>query len=66
MDMWLPEYGSDLTEAVAHAKHRAGGAGSNDTFIDGGVRFMREVAAIRPKNLWAVTDEFRNLPVSGP
>jgi type II secretory pathway pseudopilin PulG len=66
MDMWPPEYGSDLTEAVAHAKHRSGSPGSNHTLADGSVRFLREGSAIRPKNLWAVTDQFRNIPVSTP
>lgn len=66
MDMWPPEHGSDLTHAVDHAKHRGGGTGSNHAFADGSVRFLREGAAIRPKNLWAVTEQFRNTPSPAP
>lgn len=66
MDIWPPEYGSDLTGAVDHAKHRSGSPGSNHVFADGSVRFLREGAALRPKNLWATTEQFRNAPPSAP
>lgn len=67
MDIWPPQYGSDHLTEVAHGKHRLGGrepsGGSNYAFADGSVRFLKYDAAFSPKNLWAVTDEFRNLPL---
>jgi prepilin-type N-terminal cleavage/methylation domain-containing protein len=70
MDLWPPQYGSDLVDDVDHAKHRSGSGrrsgGSNHAFMDGSVRFLKYGAAVSPKNLWAVTDEFRNVPVSTP
>ena len=70
MDMWPPQYGSDLTKDVNHAKHRSGngetGGGANHAFADGSARFLKYGASLRPKNLWAVMDAFRNVPVSDP
>ena len=67
MDIWPAQYGSDHLTEVAHGKHRTGGrernGGSNYAFADGSVRFLKYGAAFSPKNLWAVTDEFRNLPL---
>ena len=67
MDMWPPEYGSDHLVEVDHAKHRAGGgersSGSNYAFADGSARFLKYGAAFSPKNLWAVTDQFRDAPL---
>jgi len=66
MDIWPPEYGSDHLLEVDHAKHRASGSersgGSTYGFADGSVRYLKYGAAFSPKNLWAVTDEFRNAP----
>lgn len=67
MDIWPPEYGSDHLTEVAHGKHRSGGnergGGSNYAFADGSARFLRYGEAFSPKNLWAVTEQFRNLPL---
>ena len=67
MDIWPPQYGSDHLTEVAHGKHRSGGSerngGSNYAFADGSARFLRYGEAFSPKNLWAVTDEFRNAPL---
>jgi len=64
MDIWPPQYGSDHLTEVAHGKHRSGGnersGGSKYAFADGSARFLRCGAAFGPKNLWAVTDEFRS------
>ncbi len=66
MDIWPPEYGSDHLLEVDHAKHRASGSersgGSNYGFADGSVRYLKYGAAFHPKNLWAVTDQFREAP----
>jgi prepilin-type N-terminal cleavage/methylation domain-containing protein/prepilin-type processing-associated H-X9-DG protein len=70
MDIWPPQYGSDHLTEVAHGKHRASGnersGGSNYAFADGSARFLRYGAAFSPKNLWAVTDQFRNAPLPEP
>jgi len=67
MDIWPAQYGSDHFTEVAHGKHRTGGrernGGSNYAFADGSVRFLKYGAAFSPRNLWAVTDAFRNLPL---
>lgn len=64
MDIWPPEYGSDHLLEVDHGKHRSGSGertgGSNYGFADGSVNFLKYGTAFSPKNLWAVTDEFRN------
>jgi prepilin-type N-terminal cleavage/methylation domain-containing protein/prepilin-type processing-associated H-X9-DG protein len=66
MDIWPPEYGSDHLLEVDHGKHRVGNegrsGGSNYGFTDGSVRYLKYGAAFTPKNLWAVTDEFRDAP----
>lgn len=63
MDIWPPEYGSDHLTGVDHGKHRVGnqerGGGSNYGFVDGSARYLKFGEAFHPKNLWAVTDEFR-------
>ena len=70
MDIWPPQYGSDHLTEVAHGKHRASGnersGGSNYAFADGSARFLKYGAAFSPKNLWAVTDQFRNAPLPEP
>lgn len=67
MDIWPPEYGSDHLLKVDHGKHRSNGggrsSGSNYAFADGSVRFLNYGAAFSPKNLWAVTGQFRNAPL---
>lgn len=67
MDIWPPQYGSDHLTEVAHGKHRIGSkernGGSNYAFADGSVRYLKFGEAFSPKNLWAVTDQFRNAPL---
>jgi prepilin-type processing-associated H-X9-DG protein len=46
--------------------HKRGGAtsgGSNFAFVDGSARFLPYGGSVRPVNLWAVTEEWRNAPV---
>jgi len=66
MDIWPPQYGSDHLLEVDHGKHRSGSGertgGSNYGLADGSVRFLKYGAAFSLKNLWAVTDQFRNAP----
>lgn len=64
MDFWPPGWvASEDIVVVDHAKHRAGGSresgGSNHVFADGSTRYLKYGAALTPKNLWAVTEEFR-------
>ncbi len=60
--------GNDLTE-IDHGKHssrgRAGtGGGSNYTFTDGHVGYLRYGSSLNPINLWAVTEAWRTNSVS--
>jgi prepilin-type N-terminal cleavage/methylation domain-containing protein/prepilin-type processing-associated H-X9-DG protein len=60
--------GNDRQE-VAHNMHRAGGqnsGGSNFAFVDGSVRLLPYMGSIKPVNLWAVTEQWRNAPVNLP
>jgi len=64
MDFWPPDWvPSEHIVVVDHAKHRTGGSresgGSNHVFADGSTRYLKYGAAVTPKNLWAVTEEFR-------
>ena len=67
MDIWPPEYGSDHLTAIDHGKHRVGNqeraGSSNYGFIDGSARSLKFGEAFHPKNLWAVTEQFRNAPL---
>ena len=68
MDIWPPGYGgSDHLTEVAHGKHGSSrnvrSRGSNYAFADSSVRFLKYGAAFSPKNLWAVTPQFRNAPL---
>jgi prepilin-type processing-associated H-X9-DG protein len=65
----LPQ--GDHIEQIDSRKHGGTGpgrgTGSNFSFADGSARFLRFGEAIAPKNLWAVTDPYRNPPsASGP
>lgn len=56
-------------EEVSQNMHRAQGStsgGSNFAFVDGSVRLLPYMGSIKPVNLWAVTDQWRNAPVAGP
>lgn len=54
-------------EEVNQNMHRSGGGarsgGSNFAMVDGSTRFLGYGGSIRPLNLWAVTDIWRNAPV---
>jgi prepilin-type N-terminal cleavage/methylation domain-containing protein/prepilin-type processing-associated H-X9-DG protein len=67
MDIWPPQYDSDHLTKVDHGKHRMGSkersGGSNYAFADGSARYLKYGDAFSPKNLWAVTDQFRNAPL---
>jgi len=58
--------GNDVEE-VAHNMHGSGtSGGSNFAFVDGSVRLLGYMGSIKPVNLWAVTDQWRNAPVQAP
>ena len=65
MDFYQGE-GNDV-EAIDQNKHNASGdrsesGGSNFAFADGSVRLLKYGKSLSPKNLWAVTDQWRNAP----
>lgn len=52
---------------VDHNMHGSGtSGGSNFTFADGSARFLKYGGSVKPVNLWAITDEWRNAPVELP
>jgi prepilin-type N-terminal cleavage/methylation domain-containing protein/prepilin-type processing-associated H-X9-DG protein len=57
-------------EEVGQNMHRygvgPGSGGSNFAFVDGSVRFLKFGGSLTPRNLWAITDEWRNAPVNLP
>ena len=55
--------GNDVHE-IDQTKHgaRREGGGSNASFADGSLRFMKEGTAFSPENLWAVTDQWLHAP----
>lgn len=57
--------GNDKKE-VNHNMHRSGGdktGSSNFAFVDGSVRALRYGGSVKPVNLWAITEMWRNAPV---
>lgn len=67
MDLLESAAGNDFEE-VDHNKHNSGprsSGGSNHTFMDGSVRFLRKGEAVSPENMWAVAESWRK-PVSLP
>lgn len=52
-------------DVVAHNMHgsRTSG-GSHFSFADGSARYLKYGGSVRPVNLWAITDEWRNAPVT--
>lgn len=55
--------GNDFTE-VEESRHmgktgKTGGGGSNFAFVDGSARYLKAGRMLYPKNLWAVTDLWR-------
>ncbi len=69
MDFSQGTLGNDVEE-IAQDRHRYGGGekagGSNFAFADGSARFMRYGHSVKPINLWAVRDEWRNVPAQLP
>ncbi len=65
-DQGDPTEGNDRAE-VNHNMHgsRTSG-GSNFAFADNSVRFLKYGGSVKPVNMWAVTDEWRNAPVELP
>ncbi len=60
--------GNDKQE-VSQNMHRYTGStsgGSNFAFVDGSVRLLPYLGSIKPVNLWALTDQWRNAPVQLP
>jgi prepilin-type N-terminal cleavage/methylation domain-containing protein/prepilin-type processing-associated H-X9-DG protein len=64
------DFGQDAgndKQQVDHAKHRSGNGekagGSNFAMADGSVRFMKYAGSVKPLNLWAITEVWRNAPV---
>ena len=65
MDMFQGS-GNDLEE-VDHGRHNLGNirsGGSNFAFADGSVGFLLYGGSITPRNLWAITDEWRFKPMT--
>ncbi|MCX7872395.1 MAG: DUF1559 domain-containing protein [Verrucomicrobiae bacterium] len=54
--------GNDMDQ-IEHSRHsngsKPGSGGSNFTFADGSVRFLKSGRSVYPLNLWAVTDKYR-------
>jgi len=65
MDFAQGGAGNDVEE-VDQGRHRAGGGeqggGANFAFADGSVRWLRYGTSVKPVNLWAVRDEWRQAP----
>ena len=45
-----------------HGSRKSGG--SHFSFADGSSRFLKYGGSVQPVNLWAITDEWRNAPVT--
>lgn len=63
MDFWEGRGGNDVDE-LEQSRHMGSGpksssGGSNYAFIDGHASFMKYLRAVRPLNLWGVTDAGR-------
>ncbi len=69
MDFSQGQNGNDVEE-IDQGRHRVGaneaGGSSNFSFADGSTRSLRYGMSVRPVNLWAVRDEWRNAPPKLP
>jgi prepilin-type N-terminal cleavage/methylation domain-containing protein/prepilin-type processing-associated H-X9-DG protein len=65
MDFSQGNLGNDVEE-IDQIRHKYGGGtqggGANFAFADGSARFLKNGQSVRPVNLWAVTDQWRNAP----
>jgi len=68
-DMKKGTVGNDRSQ-VNYNMHKDGfgrtSGGSNYAFVDGSARKLKYGAAVKPLNLWAVTDDWRNAPLDLP
>jgi prepilin-type processing-associated H-X9-DG protein len=57
--------GNDIeqVEQGRHGSGKPGSGGSNFAFADGSVRYLRHGQSLKPVNLWAVTEVWRNATV---
>lgn len=69
MDFSQGQNGNDVEE-IDQGRHRVGAneasGGSNFSFADGSIKYLRYGMSVRPVNLWAVRDEWRNAPARLP
>jgi prepilin-type N-terminal cleavage/methylation domain-containing protein len=69
MDLNQGNNGNDKDE-VNHNMHKSGNGktsgGSNFHFVDGSARMLPYGGSVKPVNMWAVTDQWRNAPVDLP
>jgi prepilin-type N-terminal cleavage/methylation domain-containing protein len=71
MDLLEPPNGNDL-DYIEESRHMSqvsdtpGAGGSNFAFTDGSSRYIRSGGMISPKNLWGVTEAWRNSGAGGP
>ncbi len=69
MDFDQGKGGNDVDE-IEQARHKSGSGptagGSNFTFADGSVRFLKRGQSVNPVNLWAVTELWRSAGVKLP
>ncbi len=64
-DMYDDVMQLDQSKHMSRGENSRGG-GSNYAFADGSARFLKYGLSLSPKNLWAVTDLYRNQPVVVP
>jgi prepilin-type N-terminal cleavage/methylation domain-containing protein len=66
MDLNQGNSGNDKDE-VNHNMHKSGSGktsgGSNFHFVDGSARMLPYGGSVKPVNLWAITEQWRNAPV---
>jgi prepilin-type N-terminal cleavage/methylation domain-containing protein/prepilin-type processing-associated H-X9-DG protein len=69
MDFDQGNGGNDVDE-IDQVRHKSGtgktAGGSNYTFADGSVRFLKYGQSVNPVNLWAITDVWRTAAVKMP
>jgi prepilin-type processing-associated H-X9-DG protein len=69
MDFDQGNSGNDVEE-IEQARHKSGSGkkagGSNFTFADGSVRFLKYGESVSPVNMWAVTEAWRSAAVKLP